>query len=90
MSAYPFALTEDYLPHSGSISDEMIIFLSDRCNEPGYFERVYMVEILRSKPEVVVIHIYLENDEVLTAVCGQSEEEALENYQQYLERFFDD
>lgn len=90
VSAYPFALTEDYLPHSGSISDEMIIFLSDRCNEPGYFERVYMVEILRSNPEVVVIHIYLENDEVLTAVCGQSEEEALENYQYYLGHFFDD
>ena len=90
VSAYPFTLTEDYLPHVGAISDKEITFLSDRCIEPGYFERAYRVNILRSNPEVIVIHIYLENDEVLTAVCGQSEEDALENYQQYLECFFDD
>ena len=90
VSAYPFALTEEYLPHSGAISDRAITFLSDRCIEPGYFERAYMVTILRSNPEVIVISIYLENDEVLTAVCGQSEEDALENYQQYLESFFDE
>ena len=90
VSAYPFALTEEYLPHTGAIFDEKIEFISYRCNEPGYFERVYMVEILRSNPEVVVIHIYMENDEVLTAVCGQNEEEAFENYQYYLEHFFDE
>lgn len=90
VSAYPFTLTEEYLPHSGAILDEKIEFLSDRCNEQGYFERAYRVEILRSNPEVVVVHVYLENDEVLTAVCGQTEDEALENYQQYLESFFED
>lgn len=90
VSTYPFTLTEEYLPHSGAILDEKIEFLSHRCNEQGYFERVYRVEILRSNPEVVVIHIYLENDEVLTAVCGQSEEEALEKYQQYLDIIYND
>ena len=90
VSAYPFTLTEEYLPHSGAILEDKIEFFSDRCVEPGYFERFYRVEILRSNPEVVVIHICLENDEVLTAVCGQSEEDALEKYQQYLDIIYND
>ena len=90
VSTYPFALTEEYLPHSGAIFDEKIELFSYRCIEPGYFEMVYRVEILRSNPEVIVIHVYLEKDEVLTAVCGQSKEEALEKYQQYLDIIYND
>lgn len=90
VSTYPFALTEEYLPHSGAIFDEKIELFSYRCIEPGYFEMVYSVEILRSNPEVIVIHVYLEKDEVLTAVCGQSKEEALEKYQQYLDIIYND
>lgn len=85
VSAYPIALTEGYNNHAGSILDNKIVFVSDRVIEPGYFERLYQVDILCSNPEIVVIYIYLENDEVLVAVCGQSEDEALEKYQQYLE-----
>lgn len=90
VSAYPIVLTEGYHSHKGAIPDNKIVFISDIVTEPGYFRRLYQVNILRSNPEIVVIYIYLENDEVLVAVCGQSEDEALEKYQQYLEEWFDD
>ena len=83
VDAYPIPLAEGYNNHVGSIHDEKIVFVSYKDNE---FSLLYQVDILRSNPEIVVIYIYLENDEVLVAVCGQSEEEALENYQQYLEK----
>ena len=89
VSAYPIDLTEGYHNHEGSIHDKKIVFISDKVTEPGYFKKVYQVNILCSNPEIVVIYIYLENDEVLVAVCGQSEDEALENYQQYLREWYE-
>ena len=89
VSAYPIALTEGYHGHKGVIHDNKIVFISDIVTEPGYFRRFYHVDILCSNPDIVVIYIYLENDEVLVAVCGQSEDEALEKYQQYLEERFE-
>ena len=45
---------------------------------------------MHSDPEIIVIYIYSGDDEGLVAVCGQTEDEALENYQYYLEHFYDD
>jgi len=83
VSAYPIAMTEGY--HKGSIHDKKIVLASFRNTEPSNWKLFYQVDILCSNPEIVVIYIFLENDEVLVAVCGQSEDEALEKYQQYLE-----
>lgn len=85
VDAYPVPLTEGYDDHTGVISDETIIFATHKDNEMALH---YQVHISRSDPEIVVIYIYLENDEVLVAVCGQNEDEALEKYQQYLENGF--
>ena len=84
VSAYPFAMTEVF--HKGSIHDKKISLASFNKTDLSNLKPFYQVHILYSNPEIVVIYIYLENDEVLVAVCGQSEEEALENYQQYLEK----
>lgn len=85
VSAYPIAIAEaDSL---GVVYDNKIMLTCDRYIEPGKWEQVYMVQIMRSDPDIVVIHISGTN---VTAVCGQNEDEALENYQYYLEHFYDD
>ena len=84
VAAYPISLSEGYAWHSGAINDHEITFLSYKdMDSPPY----YWVHILRSNPEVILIHINLESGETLTAVCGQSEDEAWENYEQYFEEF---
>ena len=84
VDAYPISLSEEYAGHLGAICDNEISFTSYKdMDSPPY----YWVHILRSNPEVVLIHINLENGENLTAVCAQSEDEAWENYQQYFEEF---
>lgn len=84
VDAYPLTLSR--ISHVGSIIDnDRITFISYRDNK---LEHHYKVYILRSKPDIVVVSIQLENGEYLTAVCGKSEEEALANYKQYLEKFF--
>lgn len=86
VGAYPMAMTE--LDHFGSIHDNNTITMSsDKYIEPGKWEHYYMVQIMYSDPEIVVVHILGKN---ITAVCGQNEDEALENYQYYLEHFYDD
>ncbi len=85
VSAYPIAIAEaDSL---GVVYDNKIMLTCDRYIEPGKWEQVYWVHIMRSDPDIVVIHILEKN---VTAVCGQNEDEALENYQYYLEHFYDD
>lgn len=86
VDAYPLSLSEGYCGHTGAINDNEIVFLSHKNMDLAPY---YWVHILRSNPEVVLIHIYLENGETLTAVCGQSEDEAWENYQQFYEDLVD-
>ena len=86
VDAYPISLSEGYGWHSGGIDDNEITFITHKgMDSPPY----YWVHILRSNPKVILIHITLENDETLTAVCGQNEDEAWQNYQQYFEDFVD-
>lgn len=88
VSAYPIAIAEaDSL---GAVYDNKIMLTCDRYIEPGKWEQVYWVHIMHSDPEIIVIYIYSGDDEGLVAVCGQTEDEALENYQYYLEHFYDD
>lgn len=85
VSAYPISIAEaDSL---GVVYNNKIMLTCDRYIEPGKWEQVYWVHIMHSDSDIVVIHMSGKN---VTAVCGQNEEEALENYQYYLENFFDD
>lgn len=88
VSAYPFAMTEVF--HKGSIHDKKISLASFNNTDLSDLKPFYQVHILCSNPEIIVIYIDSEDDEDLVAVCGRTEDEALENYQQYLESFFDD
>lgn len=49
----------------------------------------YYVNILKSDPNVIVIQIAKKDHSVITAVCADSPEQAIANYQTYLERFSD-
>lgn len=85
VNAYPIAITEaDSL---GLAYDNKIMLTCDRYIEPGKWEQVYVVQIMCSDSDIVIIHI---SGKDITAVCGENEEEALENYQYYLEHFYDD
>ena len=88
VSAYPYAITE--VSHKGSIHDNKISLVSFNNVDLSDMRPIYQVHILCSNPEIIVIRIDSEADENLVAVCGQTEDEALENYQQYLESFFGD
>ena len=70
---------------------KMIMLATEDCINLNNLKPFFQVHIMCADPEIVVIYIYGENDdETLMAVCGQSEDEALENYQKYLENFFKD
>lgn len=85
VSAYPIAIAEaDSL---GVVHDNKILLTCERYIEPGKWEQVYWVHIMHLDSDIVVIHIMGKN---VTAVCGQNEDEALENYQYYWEHFLDD
>ena len=85
VSAYPLSM--EVGGHLGSIQDNYVDFVSEKYIGPAKWEKVYWVFIMRSNPDVVVIHILGEN---VIAVCGENEEEALANYQYYHEHLHDD
>ena len=88
VDVYPFKLEDGYGAHSGAIYKDYIIFSSHKIND-GDFSLYYWVFVMRSNPEVVVIHIITENDETITGVCGNSKEKALENYKEFREEYND-
>lgn len=51
------------------------------------WERYYLVYFLRSNPNVVVIDIFQNGGETITAVCADSPEEAAANYRTYLAEY---
>lgn len=56
----------------------MLLLVDPEC------ERWYDVDILRSDPDVIVIQIF-HQDGAIVAVCGETKEEAMQNYQRYLD-----
>ena len=88
VSAYPYAMIEVF--HEGAINGNKISLASYSKTDISDMRPLYQVHILHSNPEIVVIRIDLGEDESLVAVCGQTEDEALANYQQYLEHFFEE
>ena len=77
------SIKEGYGSYMGSITNgeaHMLTVLyapfeGDRSN-------YYYAHISLSDPEVIVVH-YLFEDEQIVAVCGDSEQDALENYEEY-------
>ena len=74
---YPISLEDGVISHSGYVTKDYIHIRNQslRLLNPEA-DRCYIVYILRTNPEVIVIEI-LENDRVITAVCGETEEEAI-------------
>jgi hypothetical protein len=49
----------------------------------------YNIHILRDDPDVIVIEIWRKDNNVVRAVCGETEEAAIANYQTYREAITD-
>ena len=85
VAKYPVAFEKGYRNHVGDITKHEIVFTCQglALEEPAYYP-YYIVTVLRENPEVIVIHVFLENGSQ-TAVCGATEADALANYQLYLD-----
>lgn len=49
----------------------------------GDWNRYYNIHILKDDPDVIVIEIWHKDGEVVRAVCGETEEDAIANYRAY-------
>lgn len=87
VSAYPVAFEDGYNNHSGywdkdviTLSCQGIEFVRPDC------DTFYLVQISRSDPDLIGIHIWQGSNSYF-AICGESEEDALANYQKFWEEF---
>lgn len=53
------------------------------------WEYYYDVYIMKGDPNLIVIRVHQKEGSTLAAVCAKSEDEAIANYQAYLEKFYD-
>lgn len=89
VAAHPMSLEEGYKSHFGGILDKEILLTSHGIDMIRPDSRTYYtVNILRSNPDVVVIHIYTVGGATILAVCGESEENALSNYRTYMKEIY--
>lgn len=76
------SVKEGYGSYMGSISNGearmlTVLYAPFEGDSTNYYAHISL-----SDPEVIVVH-YLFEDEQIVAVCGDSEEDALENYEKY-------
>lgn len=89
IAAYPIPLAETFREFSCSVDDDLVQISNHgvQLTKPDatYW---YWVFISPEDPDVCIIHIYnIPENTVTHAVCGDTEEEARENYQKYLDAF---
>lgn len=91
VKAYPISFEDGYRNHSGNIDNEWLVLSCQGIQliNPAC-ETFYNVYILKTDPTVIVIHIFCADGENISAVCGETEEQAIANYQRYLETFVSD
>lgn len=86
VEAYPVPFEYGYRSYTGDIGKSVITFTCLGMQElHPECEYTYTVHILREDPEVIVIHVIGEDGTSVAAVCGENEEQALDNYRRYLE-----
>ncbi len=86
VDAYPISLKDGFHNHYGAIGQDVITLscqgMVTADSQPA--GTYYIVEILKSNPEIVVIYIYSGSESASVAVCGTDGASAADNYQQYL------
>lgn len=85
VAQYPISFEKGYRSYAGDIGKD---FISLTCQgavlDDPTFDTYYTVRILRDDPNVIVVTVF-SGDESATAVCGNTEAEAIANYQLYLD-----
>lgn len=75
---------------SGSVLDRNRLRFTNHLGLPDEdWEYYYDVHIVKGDPNLIVIRVHQKEGSPLTAVCADTEEEAISNYQAYLEKFHD-
>ena len=75
---------------SGSVLDRNRLRFTNHLGLPDEdWEYYYDVHIVKAEPNLIVITVHQKEGGTLTAVCADSEEEAIANYHAYLEKFHD-
>lgn len=74
---------------SGSVLDRNRLRFTNHLGLPDEdWAYYYDVHIVKGDPNLIVITVHQKEGGTLTAVCADSEEEAISNYQAYLERVY--
>ena len=74
---------------SGSVLDRHRLRFTNHAGLPEedwQWEYYYDVHIVKGDPNLIVIRVHQKEGSPLTAVCADTEEEAISNYQAYLEK----
>ena len=72
---------------SGSVLDRNRLRFTNQLGLPDEdWEYYYDVHIVKGDPNLIVIRVHQKEGSPLTAVCADTEEEAISNYQAYLEK----
>ena len=72
---------------SGSVLDRNRLRFTNQLGLPDEdWEYYYDVHIVTGDPNLIVIRVHQREGSPLTAVCADTEEEAISNYQAYLEK----
>ncbi len=85
VSTAPISMEDGFGEIQGTIMKDRLLLHCQGLGLTDYEGPFYIVEILRTSPQVVVVHVLQKGDDGKIAVCGQTEAQALENYQIYLD-----
>lgn len=88
VAAYPIPVEDSYRNFWGSILDDKIYLSCQGINLVREdCDTFYNLEILRSDHNVKIVYIFQDEVCVAIAISGATKEEAMENYQRYLDSF---
>lgn len=86
---YPISLKDGFRGNTGWVESDFICITNQALAVlDDDYNRYYIIWILRSNPDVIVIDICQE-DAVFTAVCAETEEEAIQNYDIFVQAFME-
>lgn len=82
LKEYPAATVDMVDNFSGGIDSRNYLWLTNQHivllrDDWEYYYKVYIYE---SDPDLIMVHVVFDDGRTLTAVCGDSEEDALKNY----------
>ena len=82
---YPFSLEHGYNSTGARVyKTHILISNHSTVHLNTNWEIFYQVWITRSDPSIIFIEIFDSNEQVVVAVCADSQEEAIENYTKFL------